>query len=447
MSIADRLENLPFSRFHYQLLLLGGLGYCFDGLDGAILAFVMPSLQKLWALSTTQLGLLGSAAFLGYFMGALSAGILADRYGRRPVMMWALAFYCIGSFASAFCSSWHSFILCRVFAGAGTGAESAIIAPYLSEFVSKRYRGVFTGALAGFFSFGFVGAAVLGYLLIPGSVEGWRVALVLTSCPVVMLLWWRRALPESPRWLEKNGQIQSAHTILCKIEKATGVSSPEYPTAPDTPEKRPSFSEQILRFRTKKLRKLTLMIWSLWIAVTFSYYAFFSWLPTLLIARGFTVAHSFGFSIAIFAAQIPGYFSAAYCNEALGRKATLATYLSAAVISALGMALSDSSATILVSGMLLSFFMNGTYAGVYAYTPEVFPTDLRATAMGMASAVGRIGAIVAPLLIGVLYPRAGFPGVFGLTAFVLLLGTFSIILFGPSTTNRSLEEIFDEYPQ
>lgn len=445
MSMTDRLESLPFSGFHCRLLLLGGLGYCFDGLDGAILAFIMPPLQQLWHLSTTQLGLLGSAAFLGYFIGALLAGVLADRYGRRPVMMWALACYCVGSFVSAFCQDWHSFIACRIVAGAGTGAESAIIAPYLSEFVSKRYRGAFTGALAGFFSFGFLAAAVLGYMLVPGMVNGWRIALVLTSCPVVMLLWWRRALPESPRWLVRVGQADKAHIVLCQIEAELGVASPVDMSMAASPMPGPSVARQIAGLGTKKLRKVTLTIWSLWLSVTFSYYAFFSWLPTLLIARGFTMTHSFGFSIAICAAQIPGYFSAAFCNEKLGRKATLVTYLSAGVVSAFGLAVAATPAGILAAGMLLSFFMNGTYASVYAYTPEVFPTAIRATATGMSSAVGRVGAIVAPVVIGALYPRAGFMGVFSLTAGILLLGALCILFFGPTTTNRSLEDIADEY--
>ncbi|GBR44354.1 MFS transporter [Gluconobacter roseus] len=444
MSIADRLERLPFSGFHYRLLFLGGAGYCFDGLDGAILAFVMPALQHLWGLSMTQLGLLGSGAFFGYFIGALSAGLAADRWGRRSVMMWALACYCVGSLVSALCVSWHGFVLARVVAGLGTGAESAIIAPYLSEFVPRRYRGVFTGALAGFFSFGFVGASLLGYALVPGSANGWRWAVGLTACPVVMLLWWRRALPESPRWLEGVGRGEAAHSVLCGIEKSVGVVPPAYEAGAVASE-RPSVGGQFARLWSGGLRRVTAMSWVLWLSVTFSYYAFFSWLPTLLIARGFTITHSFGFSIAICVAQIPGYFSAGFCNEYFGRKTTVASYLGAAVLSALAMGIVSTSTGVLMAGMLLSFFMNGTFAGVYAYTPEIFPTALRATGMGSSSAVGRTGAIMAPLLIGALYPRAGFAGVFGLTALILLVGVLSVLIFGPSTVNRSLEEIGEAY--
>lgn len=442
MLIADRLERLPFSRFHYQLLLLGGAGYCFDGLDGAILSFVMPALQHAWNLSTVQLGMLGSASFLGYFFGALTAGVVADRTGRRTVMMSALACYCIASLISAFCITWHQFILCRVIAGFGTGAESAIIAPYLSEFIPRRYRGMFTGSLAGFFSFGFVAAALLGYYLIPTSPNGWRWALALTSCPVIMLLWWRRVLPESPRWLQTIGRPLEAHNLLCEIEYRLNIVPTEFLAEDSALQKTTlSITKQLAELWGKKLRKITIMIWLVWLSITFSYYAFFSWIPTLLIAQGFTLTHSFSFSLAIFTAQIPGYFTAVVLNEKIGRKATITVYLLAGFISAFAMACSETPTTILITGLLLSFFMNGTYAGVYAYTPEVFPTFLRATGMGAASAIGRIGAIAAPLIIGALYPHTGFMGVFALCSVTLLVGATAILFLGPSTTNRSLEDI------
>ena len=156
---------------------------------------------------------------------------------------------------------------------------------------------------------------------------------------------------------------------------------------------------------------------------------------------GLYSTHSFSFSLAIFTAQIPGYFTAVVLNEKIGRKATITVYLLAGFISAFAMACSQTPTTILITGLLLSFFMNGTYAGVYAYTPEVFPTFLRATGMGAASAIGRIGAIAAPLIIGALYPHTGFMGVFGLCSVTLLIGATAILFLGPSTTNRSLEDI------
>src|SRR5690349_13126779 len=159
--IAARLERLPFSAFHRRLLLMGGLGYCFDAMDSAVIAFVLPVAMTQWSLTSVDAGVLSSATFIGYFFGAFAAGTAGDLIGRRRIMMWALVIYCVASFVSAFVSSATPFFWLRVLAGVGTGAESVIVAPFLSEFVPKTYRGRFIGALAGFFSFGFFGAAVL----------------------------------------------------------------------------------------------------------------------------------------------------------------------------------------------------------------------------------------------------------------------------------------------
>jgi putative MFS transporter len=154
-----------------------------------------------------------------------------------------------------------------------------------------------------------------------------------------------------------------------------------------------------------------------------------------------TITRSFSYSLVMYLGQIPGYFSGAWLNEKLGRQATIASYMVLGGISALGLAITHSDTGIMISGVCLSFFMNGTYAGVYAYTPEVFPTDVRTTGSGIASAIGRLGAIAAPILVGYVYPLLGFAGVFGATTLVLLIGALSVVLMGVPTRGRSLEEI------
>ncbi len=176
--ISARIERLPFSAFHRRLLLMGGLGYTFDAMDAAVLAFLLPVLRTQWGLTSVQTGVLGSGTFIGYFVGAMLAGMLGDIIGRRKVMMYALVIYCVASLASALANDWGFFLATRIVAGLGTGAESAIVAPFLSEFVARRYRGSFTGSLAGFFSFGFVAAALLGYLVIPLAPNAWRAVMV-----------------------------------------------------------------------------------------------------------------------------------------------------------------------------------------------------------------------------------------------------------------------------
>src|SRR5262249_420552 len=203
-----RIERLPFGRFHWRLLWMGGLGYTFDAMDGAMIAFILPVVSSLFGLTNQQTGLLASSAMIGYLPGAFFAGTLGDLVGRRAVMMYALAIYSLATLVAAFAPDWQLLFSWRVIASFGTGAEGAIIAPFLAEFVQRRYRGRFVGSLSGFFSFGFVFAALLGYFLVPRSPQGWRIVQILGALPILMLLWWRRSLPESPRWLIQRGRSQ-----------------------------------------------------------------------------------------------------------------------------------------------------------------------------------------------------------------------------------------------
>lgn len=450
MSLSARLDRLPMSRPHYLLLLIGGLGYTFDGLDAAVVAFLLPDLQRVFGLSDVQLGLVGSATPLGFLVGATAAGVLGDRYGRRVVMMGALAFYAVFSLVAAASPSYEVFLGARVLAGLGTGAESAIIAPFLSEFVPAHRRGWFVGALAGFFSFGFVLAALIGRFVVPLGEDGWRWAQVLTAVPILLLLWWRRRLRESPRYLASQGRTVEAEQVVAELEdavrRATGKDLPPVPADGEDDQRsqvRIGLFSGLRILWSATMRRRTAVVWTIWFVITFAYYGFFSWIPTLLINQGITVTKSFEFSIIIYCAQVPGYFSAAWLNERLDRKNTIALYLTGSAFAAFWLSQMSDPVLITVAGATLSFFLNGVYAGLYAYTPEVFPTFIRATGAGLASAFGRIGSITAPTIIGVTAASWGFAGVFGLTTAVLAVGVAATLLFAVSTRGRSLEDITD----
>ncbi|MFG1696155.1 MFS transporter [Nonomuraea sp. NPDC049309] len=448
MTLLARLDRLPLSRPHYLLLLIGGLGYTFDGMDSAVVAFLLPSAQEAWNLSNGQLGIIGSATPFGFLFGATAAGLLGDRIGRKKVMMYALAFYAAFSVVAAFAPNYEVFLVARVLAGAGAGAESAIIAPFLSEFVPAKRRGWFVGALSGFFSFGFVAAALIGRFVVPTFDEGWRIAQIITAVPILMLLWWRRSLPESPRYLLQQGRTSEAEQVVAdlerRVERAVGGPLPPVPETAVAPAAQTPTVNLLSALRylwSKAMAKRTAVIWLIWFVITFSYYGFFSWIPTLLVQRGITVTKSFEFSIIIYLAQIPGYFSAAWLSERIDRKNTIAIYLAGSAVSAFWLSQMDSPVTITVAGAVLSFFLNGTYAGVYSYTPEVFPTWIRATGTGLSSAFGRVGSILAPTIIGVSAASLGFAGVFGLTTAVLVAGVVCVMVFGLATAGRSLEEL------
>jgi putative MFS transporter len=447
LSTLKRLERLPFGKPQMRLLAMGGLGYTFDGMDAGIIAFIMAPVMALWSLTNQQTGVVGSSLMIGYLIGAFSAGTLGDLIGRRAVMMYALAVYTVATLIAAFSMNWEFLFCSRVVAGVGIGAESAIIAPFLSEFVQSKFRGHFIGSLAGFFSFGFVFAALLGYFVVPSSSEGWRIVQIIAALPIVMLLWWRRSLPESPRWLMQRGRSAEAEQIVAKMEASfirQGQSLPPFESVqiPALGARRAgTFFQNLAALWGPGMQRTTLMVWILWISITFSYYGFFTWIPTLLVKEGMTITKSFGYSIIIYLAQIPGYYSAAFISEKFDRKWTIVLYMLLGGVSAYFLSGARSDNLITLFGFCLSLFMNGTYAGIYAYTPELYPTAFRTTGMGVASSFGRIGGLCAPLIIGFTYAQIGFGGVFTITTIVLVTGALVVAILGMSTAGKSLEQI------
>jgi putative MFS transporter len=186
------------------------------------------------------------------------------------------------------------------------------------------------------------------------------------------------------------------------------------------------------------------MLWLLWLTITFSYYGFFTWIPSLLVKQGMTITRSFEYSIIIYLAQIPGYYSAAFLSEKLDRKWTIVVYMVLGGGAAFLLSGAGTDASIMAAGALLSFCMNGTYAGIYTYTPELYPTAFRTTGMGVASAFGRLGGLSAPIVIGNTYDQIGFAGVFGITTVVLVTGALAVAVLGIATAGKSLEQITAE---
>ena len=445
-----RLERLPFGKPQTHLLFMGGLGYTFDGMDLALIAFIMAPVMSLWGLTNAQTGVLGSSGMIGYLFGAFFAGTLGDLIGRRAIMMYALAVYTIATLVAACATNWDFLFYARVVASVGIGAESAIIAPFLSEFVQSKIRGRFIGSLAGFFSFGFVFAALLGYFVVPSSSQGWRIAQVITALPILMLLWWRRCLPESPRWLMQRGRSEEAEQTVAKMEswfvkRGYTLPSLESVKIPAMGARQAgTFFQNLASLWGPGMVRTTAMLWILWLSITASYYGFFTWIPTLLVKEGMTVTKSFGYSIIIYVAQIPGYYSAAFLCEKLDRKWTIVLYMLLGGVAAFFLSNARTDTLITFFGFWLSFFMNGTYAGIYAYTPELYPTAFRTTGMGVASSVGRIGGLTAPLVIGYTYAQIGFGGVFLITTAALITGAIGVAVLGMSTAGKSLEQIAAE---
>ncbi|PEV04438.1 MFS transporter [Bacillus cereus] len=388
-----------------KLLGIAGLGWLFDAMDVGMLSFVMVALQKDWGLSTQEMGWIGSINSIGMAVGALIFGILSDKIGRKSVFIITLLLFSIGSGLTALTTTLAMFLVLRFLIGMGLGGELPVASTLVSESVEAHERGKIVVLLESFWAGGWLIAALISYFVIPKY--GWEVAMVLSAIPALYALYLRWNLPDSPRFQ--------------KVEK------------------RPSVIENIKSVWSGEYRKATIMLWILWFCVVFSYYGMFLWLPSVMVLKGFSLIKSFQYVLIMTLAQLPGYFTAAWFIERLGRKFVLVTYLIGTACSAYLFGVADSLTVLIVAGMLLSFFNLGAWGALYAYTPEQYPTVIRGTGAGMAAAFGRIGGILGPLLVGYLVAsEASLSLIFTIFCGSILIGVFAVVILGQETKQREL---------
>lgn len=441
VSITGRLDARPLGRFHRRLLFASGLGWMFDAMDVGLISFVLAALVGEWKLHPSQVGFISSAGFLGMFVGALLAGLLADRYGRKPLFQGTLVIYSIATGLCALAGSLGSLLGLRFLVGLGLGGELPVASTLVSEFSPARRRGLMIVLLESFWAYGWVLAALIGYLLIPRY--GWRIAFLVGAVPALYVLVLRRSIPESPRFLEEKGRPAEAEAVMRQVEGESAATSKDAALGKDSAAA-PAKGRWGELFGAPLLRR-TIMLWLIWFGIVFSYYGIFAWLPSLLRAT-YPLVTSFEYTLIITLAQIPGYFSAAFLVDRLGRKATLAAYLLLSAVGAFFFRAAGSPAEILVWGCVISFFNLGAWGVLYTYTPELYPTRIRSSGAGSATAFGRIGGIVGPYIVGLLLPSwgAGVGTIFAMFAAIFLVISGIVVIMGEETRGSSLERIAGE---
>ncbi len=441
-SISQRIDRLPATSLLKRVLFLTGIGWMFDAMDQGMVSGVMASIGREWKLDPSDLGLLGSASAVGMAVGAAVAGMVSDRWGRRTVVTYTLILFGIASGLSAAAPNFALLLLFRFLTGLGLGGELPAASTLVSEFSPTKIRGRMVVYLESFWAWGWIIAALIAYLLIP--VYGWRIGFLLGGVPALYAAYLRKGIPESPRYLEQKGLLKEADEIVTKMEQQAGVKNTE--TFSDSAFKEVKKGRVMLsELWSKAYIRRTIVLWVLWLGINFGYYGFVLWTPTLLVGKGFSLVKGFEFTLIMCIAQLPGYYSAAYLIEKIGRKAVLAIYLAGTAVAAYLFGHGESVTAILISGCLLYFFSLGAWGAVYAYTPEVYPTRVRGSGTGWAAAVGRLGAIAAPYIVGVIYQtngkQAGFNNVFLILTLVFAVVAVVVAVAGVETKGRTLDEI------
>lgn len=438
MDLIQRVQHIPVGRFHYQLLLLIGLGWLFDAMDTGLIAFIMTSLSQEWGLSASQKAMVVSITFVGMALGAIFAGKLADLIGRKKVFIATLVIYSLATGLCAFSPNLTVLLIFRFIVGIGLGGQLPVAVSLMSEYLPAHVRGRFIVLLESFWGLGWLVAALIAYFFIPNF--GWQIAFLIGGLPLIYALVLWKALPESIPFLVHQQRYDEAHQILCMIEKKANIPVVEYITIPTAiPQKQ---QHTFMQLWSKNLWKRSVMLWCLWFGIVFSYYGIFTWLPSLLVQQGFTIVHSFEYVLTMILAQLPGYLVAAWCVERFGRKLTLASFISCCAMSAYFFGQAQTVESLMIWGCFMSFFNLGAWGVVYTYTPELYPASLRAFGSGWASAIGRVGGIVAPLVVtSMMSLHNAFHSIFAMFTAVMFTIAILVMILGEETKGKPLESI------
>jgi len=452
--INARIDRLPATRAIWTLVLLLSVGGWFEFYDLFFTAYVGPGLVKSGLYSTTTasffgfsgLGAFVAASFAGLFIGTFCLTGLADRYGRRTMFTASLLWYSVATCIMALQTSAPAINLWRLIAGIGVGIELVTIDTYVSEIVPRHMRGR---------AFAFVhlvqytavpAVALLAWWFVPRAplgFDGWRWVVMFGAFGALIAWAIRRRVPESARWLAQRGRTEEAARVLAKLEARIEAQYGRLLPAPAVESTGPQAATKA-RFAEiwqppYRRRTITLLVFNLFQAIGF--YGFASWVPTLLVSKGVTVTHSLLYSFVIAASNPFGPLLGMAIADRIERKTLIV--LSALAIAVCGtlFAMQTAAAMLMLLGVLITLGGTLLSVGYHAYQVELFPTRMRATAVGFVYSMSRLSAMFSGFMIAFALRHFGVPGVFTLITGAMIVVMVAIGLFGPRTKNRALDDI------
>jgi putative MFS transporter len=453
VTVAARLDRLPASRHTRRLVTLVSLGGWFEFYDLFFTAYVALGLFKGNIFKPTTQGLFDlqgfasfvAALFAGLFVGTLAFSWLSDRFGRRSIFTFSLLWYSLGALIMAFQNTPETIDLWRFIASIGLGVELVNVDTYVSELVPKEQRGP---AFAYNQAIMFTAVPIVAFLawqLVPRQffgLDGWRWVVIIGSIGAVVIWWIRRALPESPRWLEQHGHTAEADRVVSDLENLIRADlgrdlPPPQSVAGEAERKAGAWSE--MWNDAYRGRTIMLVVYNL--VQTIGYYGFSSWVPTLLISQGVEVTKSLTYTFIIAIAAPIGPLIGMFFADRFERKWQIAWAAAGIAVFGLLFAWQSSAVGVIICGLLITLCNNWMSFSFHAYQAELYPTRIRAQAVGFVYSWSRFSAIFSGFVIAFFLGHYGTIGVFSFIAGAMAVVFIVIAGFGPAVTKRRLEAI------
>ncbi len=435
-TVDQAIERIGLGRFQWRLFGINGLVWASDAMEIIAIGFVIPSIITTFGLPRSEAGLVGSLFFLGMLVGAWGFGALADVLGRRTVFLVTIAMNAVFALLSAVAPSFGLLLAARFLVGAAVGGTLPVDYALTAEYLPKARRGRFLVYLESFWALGTVLIALIAWAVVPAMPQtGWRWIFAINAVPGLLGFWVRLWVPESPRFLMLRGRTAEAEAVLQRVAEVNGVA---WQGAKLRHEPRAARNPLTSLFGPA-LRRRTLTLAVVWFALSIGYYGVFTWLRPIFLSQGVEVLRTFWFLVLLALAQVPGYALAAVWVERIGRRATVAVFLLGSAVASMVFAVSTVPAVVIAASLLLSFSLLGAWGALYAYTPEVYPTEVRASGMGFAGAMARAAGIVAAQLGGVLL-AVSFPLALSTYAALLAIAGVAVLTMRERVEGRPLEE-------
>lgn len=428
--LLETLSELRWNRFHTVVVLLFGLGWALDAFEVTLIGNVLGALRQHFGLGAYAMSFILAAWFAGLMLGASGFGLLSDRFGRRRVFLASLVLYGVATLATAFAPDFASLIALRLIAGIGVGAEYSAINAAIAELMPRKSRGRASALVLNFWPVGSFVAAVLAWLVLsalPPDI-GWRVVFGLGGMIALSAAWFRRYLPESPRWLIAAGRGDEARAVIAGIEAGLTDIRPAM-VAPLHHRVRREAGQFVTLVRDYPGRLALGAL--LDFAEASGYYGLFAFLPIVVLpALDLPADRLPVFYLVGSVGALIGGFAAAFLLDRLGRSVTVAGFYLATAAGLVGFAAITGmgAGAIMVGFALVNLLATGSWIAAYPTFSELFPTPLRSTGIGASVAIGRIGAAMSPFLVGYVGARSMQAALIMLAGF-WTLGAIAILIW------------------